>query len=115
MTDPVDRRYRVIVLSAAAEAIEEQFVYIRDTQQAPRNADAWLGRVWTAIDGLEFLPGRHGPALENGRRPYEVRRLLLDNHVLLFTIDEARAAVFVLYLRHAARLPRPGDLPRRAP
>ena len=111
MSEPIDRRYRVQVVPAAIAAIEEQFLYIRDEQHSPLEAARWLSRVWTAIDGLEFLPGRFLFAPENDYRTYEVRRVVLDNHLLLFTIDEAQQTVYILNLRHGARLPRPEELP----
>lgn len=111
MRDETDRTYAVVTTDTADAAIREQARYIAIDQQSPQNAAAWLERVWAAIDGLEFLPKRHGLAIENEHVPYEVRRVLVDNHLLLFTVAEEKQMVYIVGLRHGARLPRPQDLP----
>jgi hypothetical protein len=40
-----------------------------------------------------------------------VRRVIVGNHLLLFTVDEADRQVWVIGFRHGSRLPRPEDLP----
>lgn len=44
------------------------------------------------------------------RLPYIVRRVVLGNHLILYTVDEKNATVYVVGLRHGAQLPRPRDL-----
>ncbi len=106
----------MITLPATArEAIREQVRFIAVDQQSPQNAAEWLDRVWTCIDGLEFLPKRHLKAEGYDHLPYVVQRAILDNHLILFTVDEANATVYVVGLRHGARLPRPDELPGEPP
>ena len=57
------------------------------------------------------MPRRFPKADGYGRVPYIVRRAILDNHLILFTIDEVNATVYVVGLRDGRRLPRPGDVP----
>lgn len=111
MQDETGKHYTVIITATAKTAIHEQVRYIAVEQQAPQNAAKWLDRVWTCIDGLEFMPLRHGKAEGYDRLPYVVRRAILDDYLILFTVDEINATVYVVGLRHGARLPRPGELP----
>ncbi|MGF1632247.1 MAG: hypothetical protein ACFCVE_00195 [Phycisphaerae bacterium] len=67
--------------------------------------------MYEAIDTLDFLPRRCNLAEEDAHRPYEVRRLILGRHLILFTIDDATGTVYILGLRHGARLTRPDPLP----
>lgn len=106
-----EKKYAVVTTATAKAAIREQVRHFAEEQQAPQNAAEWLGRVWTSIDGLEFMPLRFPPAEGYERLPYVVRRVVLDNHLILFTVDEANATVYVVGLRHGARLPRPRELP----
>jgi plasmid stabilization system protein ParE len=112
MTDEVDKKYTVTVTATAREAIREQVRYIAIDQRAPQNAAEWLGRVWSCIDQLEFLPRRFAAADGYDHLPYVVRRVVLDNHLILFTIDDACDTVYIVGLRHGARLPRSSDIPR---
>jgi hypothetical protein len=88
----------------------EQARYIAVECQAPLNASRWLEQVWDAIDGLEYLPNRHNLAPESAFKSYEVRRALVGDYLILFTIDEAAAKVWVIGFRHGSRLPRPEEL-----
>ena len=111
MQDETDKHYAVIMTATAKAAIREQVRFIAVEQQSPQNAAEWLGRVWSCVDGLEFLPKRFPPAEGYQRLPYVVRRIVLDSHLILFTIDEANTTVYVVGLRHGAKLPRPRELP----
>ena len=103
--------YVVKLTDAAKAAIRRELDYIAIECSSPLNAQSWLERVWDAIDSLKELPTRFGFAAENDLKQYEVRRVLISNHLLLFTIDEPGQCVLVVGLRHGCRLPRPDDLP----
>lgn len=103
--------YAVEVTDAALTAITAQARYIAVESQAPQNAKRWLGRIWDAVDSLEQFPRRAGKAEEDAYVEYEVRKLVIDSHLLLFTIDDDRRKIWIIGLRHGHRLPRPGDLP----
>lgn len=111
MVDEADKHYSVLVTATAREVITEQVRFLAIDRQSPQNAIQWLDRVWTNIDGLEFLPLRHAIAEGYDRLPYLVRRIMLDNYLILFAVDEGNATVYVVGLRHGARLPEPSDLP----
>lgn len=106
-----EKKYAVITTETAEAAIREQVRYIVEEQQAPQNAAEWLDRVWTAIDGLEFMPLRFGEAEGYEHLSYVVRRVVLDNHLILFTVDVSTTTVYVVGLRHGARRPQRADLP----
>ena len=103
--------YAVELADAALAAITAQAHYIAVESQAPLNAERWLGRIWDAVDSLEQFPQRAAKAEEDAYAKYEVRRLVIDNHLLLFTIDDDRRKVWIIGLRHGHRLPLPGELP----
>jgi toxin ParE1/3/4 len=108
-------KYAVEITDTAFELIRAQARYIAIDCQPPLNASRWLERVWDAIDGLEEMPNRHTLAPENDYKPYEVRRALIGDYFILFTIDESAAKVRVIGFRHGSRLPRPDDLPDLLP
>jgi len=108
-------KYAVEMTDAAFDAIRTQAKYIAIEGQSPLNAARWLEQVWDAVDGLERMPQIHNLADENAYKKYEVRRVIVGSHVLLFTIDEPAKTVWVIGCRHGARLPRPDDLPDAPP
>jgi plasmid stabilization system protein ParE len=107
--------FDVEITDAALAAIRAQVKYIAIECRAPLNAGRWLERVWDAIDGLALMPERHGLAAEDEFKPYEVRRVLVGNYLILFTIEKKARKVWVIGFRHGSRLPRPGELPEQSP
>ena len=108
-------KYAVEITDTAFELIRAQARYIAIDCQAPLNASRWLEKVWDVIDGLEHMPKRHNLAAENDYKNYEVRRLLVGDYQVLFTVDEAAGKVWVIGFRHGSRLPRPDQLPDEPP
>lgn len=111
MPDESAKRYVVIATSTALTAIRDQVHHIAVEQRSPQNATEWLDRIWTSIDELELLPTRFPEAEGYSHLPYIVRRIVVDNHLILFTVDHPNATVYVVGLRHGASLPRLSDLP----
>ena len=108
-------KYAVEITDVAFELIRAQARYIAIECQAPLNASRWLEQVWDAIDGLEEMPNRHNLAPENDYKPYEVRRVLVGDYLILFTIDQSAGKVWVIGFRDGSRLPRPDELPSAPP
>lgn len=108
-------KYTVEITDAAFEAIRAQARYIAFDCHASLNAARWLEKVWDAVDGLEHMPQRHNLAAEDAHKSYEVRRALVGDYLILFTIDESAGKVWVIGFRHGSRLPRPDELPSEPP
>jgi hypothetical protein len=104
-------RYAIEITDTALGLIRAQARYIAIECHSPMNAAAWLAKVWDTVDGLEQMPMRHNLALEDAYKSYEVRRALVGDYLILFTIDESIKKVWVIGFRHGSRLPRPGALP----
>lgn len=102
--------YEVEVTSTALVAISAAAKHIAVEALAPMNAQRWLERVWDAVTSLEHFPRRAQLAPEDEYVDYEVRRLRVGSHLLLFTVDDARRTVFIIGLRHGKRLPMPNQL-----
>jgi len=107
--------YRVLITAPARAKILEQGRYIAVDRQAPLNAARWLERVFDAADTLADFPRRCALAPENDFRDYEIRRLLVGDYFLLFTIVEEDQTVWVIGFRHGSRLPRANELPHEPP
>ncbi len=102
--------YKVEISTSACDAINEQARYIAVDCQAPLDGSRWLEQVWDAIGGLEHMPSRHNLAPESAFKSYEVRRVLVGDYLILFTIDQAASTVWVIGFRRGSRLPRPDAL-----
>jgi plasmid stabilization system protein ParE len=80
---------------------------------AERNIDrarAVVQRVLARVGGLAELPWS-GPPWRGGPDP-TFRRLVVDDHVVLYRVVEATDSIYVLAVRHGRqRPPEPGELP----
>lgn len=108
-------KYVVEITDAAFELVRQQARYIAIDCNAPLNASRWLEQVWDVIDGLETMPNRHMLAPEDAFKSYEVRRAIVGDYFILFTIDAGAQRVWVIGFRHGGRLPLPEDLPETLP
>jgi hypothetical protein len=107
--------YKVDITEAADAAIRVQVRFIALDRKAPLHAARWLDQVYDVIDGLERMPKRHNLAPESASKTYEVRRALVGDYLILFTVDDAAAQVWVIGFRHGRRLPDPDALPDAPP
>ncbi len=105
------KRFKVEVTDTALAAIAAQARYIVESSGSNVEAQRWLERIWDAVDSLERWPRRAGLAEEDEYVEYEVRQLVIDNHLLLFTIVDERSVIRIVGLRHGHRRPRRDELP----
>ena len=104
-------KYSVRVTPGAERAILTQARYIAIEREAPVAATAWVEQVFDAVDSLRHWPRRCRKAEESMYRPYEVRRLRVGGHLVLFTIDDPTGTVWVIGFRSGRMRPRWHDLP----
>jgi plasmid stabilization system protein ParE len=107
--------YRVIITSEAFAGVERFLDYIAIDQQAPLNAERWWRKALAAVESLEQFPHRGSFAPENEFRSYEIRMLIVDRCLFLYTIEETTRTVRVFGFRHGSQLPRPDELPSDPP
>src|SRR5712692_3669480 len=75
------------------------------TNARPLNAARWLQGLYDQIDTLQRFPERCALAREREYLEEDLRQLVFKSHRIIFRIDKARRAVYVLHVRHATRTP----------
>lgn len=106
--------YRVLVTPRAESDLKMVFGYLREA--APEAARRWLGGMRRTIKGLSKFPGSGPLAAESASFGEPIREALYGRgnrgtYRILYTV--IGDTVFVLHVRHGARLPaepRSGDL-----
>ena len=107
--------YSVEITDSAFGMIHAAVRYIAEDCKSPLNASRWLEQVWDAVATLEQMPQRFPLAPEDPFKPYEVRRALVGDYLILFNVDDEASKVWIIGFRHGSRTPRPQDLPGSAP
>ena len=92
--------YRLELSHRAETDIKSAYSYIR--KHGPADPKLWKSGLEQKLTGLETFPEACGLAPENDFVNAEVRQALYGPFRILFTIREQ--IVFVLTVRHAARL-----------
>lgn len=106
---------RVLVTPEALEQMFECARFIAVERQSPDTAAAWLERVLASTDELSEFPHRGPVCPESSQLGYELRRLILGNYAMFYTVDAPSGVVWVVGFRHAARRLTPDDFPPQPP
>ena len=106
-------RYSIRVSPAAADRVADYAEFIAERSGSVDIARRWVDRVYSAIDSLAYWPRRFAFAEENDHLDYEIRRLIVGRHLVLYTVDDEDLLVKVIGFRHGSRLPRPEELPEK--
>ena len=103
--------FKVEVMPAAEQAIDDYIRYIAVIRREPLNAKKVLQKIELALSRIELFP--HGAPLapENDHRDYTIRMIVVASCRILFTVDDASKTVRVIAFRHGRRLPDATDLP----
>jgi toxin ParE1/3/4 len=98
----------LVELSTRAER-DYRSLYVEKNAAESRVAARWFNGLASALEGLASLPHRCPLAPEAGKLNMELRQLLYGKkpHIyrIVYEVDEARRTVWVITIRHGARLP----------
>lgn len=89
----------------ALEAVRQHAVYLRDhTQRAPSE---WIERLFERVGTCGSLPFQ-APQWERAQ-DQTLRRLVVDQHVVIYRVIEDQERVVVLSVRHGRQRPPSHD------
>nr|MBP3681562.1 type II toxin-antitoxin system RelE/ParE family toxin [Clostridia bacterium] len=97
----IDVKYEVEFTEECAVEIRKVYNYIRDDLSAQNSANKIMERIEEFITNLAYVPRMYAEIdkYSNTKRIY--RRIILNNYVLLYTIDEERHKVFISHMYHS--------------
>jgi plasmid stabilization system protein ParE len=98
-------KHRVIVTQTAVADITAQVAYISD--DSVMAAARWFDGCLDAIQSLRSMPERCGLATEAETFEREIRQRIYHSYRILFEV--VGDTVYVLHVRHGARLPLTPD------
>ena len=80
--------------------LEEIFWYIGIEKRSPEKAFEQTNRIWKAIRSLSTLPKSHALWKGGKTSSNEYRQLIIDQFLVIFTVDEENKQVFVFCIYH---------------
>lgn len=96
-------QYDVLMSPFAKADIAEIGDYITKTLLAPETARTFLRSLVKEIDSLSQMPARIRPIDRKPWNTYGIRRLLVKNFYIYYTIDEDKRHVYVLNIIYSKR------------
>ena len=95
--------YRLTYSPESIEDLREIHHCIKDVLLEPRTAQRQVARIRDAARALRSLPKRH-PVLDWEPWSSEgVRRMVVDNYVLLYVVDDRKGVVAIVRVLYGAR------------
>ena len=97
------KKYKVIITPTAYKEIDKIYDYITDDLYAENAAKRLMNKVEQEIQRLTDLPKIYAEIgkIDELKRVY--RRIVVNNYVILYTIDEDNEVVFVSHMYYGGR------------
>ena len=92
--------YDIIVAPRALRDLDEAAGYIGETLLAPDAARGLVSRIVGAIGGLSEFPLKGAKVKFAFVPDFEVRRLVVDEFLVFYRVDETQKRVYVLRIRY---------------
>lgn len=89
-------KYKVIVTPQAARQIKETARYIKCVLCAPMAAEAFLKTIQESVVSLDQFPNRIGLTTEEPWHSYGIHKMVIDNYLVYFWINEELYSVHVV-------------------
>ena len=92
--------YNIIVAPRALLDLDEAADYVRVALYAPDASHAFVSHVLDAIGRLEEFPFSGAKVKLSCMPDYAVRRLVVDEFLVFYRVDEPQGVVYVLRIRY---------------
>ena len=97
------KKYEVSISEAAEKDLKEIFDYIMDTLYAPKAAKELFDEMKTAILSLESMPERHQVVSDEYLSLKGIRKLVVKNYIVFYTVDIRGQKVNILRILYMRR------------
>ena len=95
--------YKIEITARAKRDLREVHAYISGTLKEPNVADELLDKIETKILTLKSMPFRHAVERDERLKLRNLRKLIVDNYLVFYTVIEKTETVFVVRVLYARR------------
>jgi len=95
--------YRIEITTRAKRDIKEIHTYITENLKEPNAADILLDRIETEILTLKHMPLRHSIERDEKLKLRNLRKLIVDNYLVFYTVNNRTKTVFIVRVLYARR------------
>ena len=95
--------YRIEITARAKRDIRDVHAYIAGSLKEPNIADRLLDKIEAEILTLKNMPLRHALERDEQLKLKNLRKLIVDNYLIFYTVDEKTETVFIVRVLYARR------------
>ena len=95
--------YKIEITSRAKQDMREVHKYISDNLKVPNIADRLLDKIETEILTLRTMPLRQAVERDEQLKLRNLRKLIVDNYLVFYTVSEKAQTVFIVRVLYARR------------
>ena len=95
--------YKIEITARAKRDLREVHAYISGARKEPNVADELLDKIETKMLTLKSMPLRHAVERDEQLKLRNLRKLIVDNYLVFYTVSEKTEIVFVVRVLYARR------------
>jgi Plasmid stabilization system protein len=95
--------YSLLLAQKAKKDLRDIHAYIEQELQEPQTADNVLDRIVAAIDSLSHMPRRNVLLKDAGMMQRRIRREVVDNYLIFYSINEEVKLVKIIRILYNRR------------
>lgn len=96
-------QYKVVITSTAYNEINSIYKYITEDLYADSAAKRLMNKIEEKVQSLKYAPKIHTKIEKLDELKREYRKIVVNNYVILYTIDENIKTVFVSHMYYGGR------------
>lgn len=99
----MDIKYEVVLTEKAKNEIDDIYNYISKSLMAEKSANNLINKLEESILRLEIMPKSCSLVESYKSRKYMYRKLVINNYVALYRIDETLKKVYIIRVVYGGR------------
>lgn len=96
-------RYNIIIVPTAIKEINKIYEYIADDLYAEKATTILMNKIEKAINELTYAPKIHMEIEKINELRKKYRRIVIQNYMILYTIDDYSRTVYVSHVYYKRR------------
>jgi addiction module RelE/StbE family toxin len=95
--------YKVLMTQPAIDDLQSIASYIANELREPSIAINLLNRIKEAVMSLSEMPARHSLVSDENLAIQKIRKILVDNYIVFYTVSEQDVTVTVIRILYGRR------------
>lgn len=96
-------RYTILPTASFKKELNEIVYYLKNKLEEPKIAKRFYKNVIKNMNSLSFMPERYKRIEEVYNRKKNLRRMLVNNYVIIYEVKKDISQVFILHIFHGSQ------------